>query len=91
MKKLLKPVAVLLCLGAILLAVPNQNFAAKKGTYSSFTALINQPVQFITSLFPFLNPIFVSGSNDYIAKAKNPIGRVRPTGDIDIGRPGSGN
>jgi len=91
MKKLTKSIAVLLCLGTLLLAVPNQNFAAKKGAYSSFTALMNQPVQFITSLFPFLSPIFISGSTNYVAKAKNPIGRVRPTGESDIGKPGSGN
>ena len=90
MKKFLKPVAVLLCLGTILLAVPSQNFAAKKVSYSSLSALINQPVQFITSLFPFLNPILISGSKNYVAKSTGPIRKVRPTGDMDIGRPSFG-
>jgi len=83
MKKL---VALTLCSVFLLLTVPSLNFAEKKATKAASILLMNQPVQLLTTMFPFLNPIFVG------TKAKGPsLGIVRPTGDISIGRPGIGD
>jgi hypothetical protein len=86
-KSFIKTVAVVLCLGFFLTAVPNLNFAAKKTSKISLSALLAQPVQLITTLFPFLNSLFDGGSKEISAT----IGKVKPPGDISIGRPGTGD
>lgn len=82
MKKL---IALTLCCVFLLLAVPSLNFAEKKATKAASILLLNQPIQLLNTLFPFLNPIFGT-------KAKGPsLGIVRPTGDSSIGKPGIGD
>jgi hypothetical protein len=78
-----KALALTLCFGFLLLAVPSLNFAEKKAKNVAVTMLLNQPLQLLTTLFPSLNPLIG------VAKAKGPsIGIARPTGDSSIGKPG---
>jgi len=92
MRKLLKPVAVLLCFGFLLMAVPNQNFAAKKQNEKfTLSLLLSQPSLLLPSILPWLNPILGSGTKDQTVKGTPSRGIVKPTGDSPIGKPGTGD
>jgi len=77
-----KAVAVLLCLGFVLMTVPNLN-AEKKAAKIDFRLLIKQPSLLITYLFPSLGNIVTKAP---VSKAPS-YAKVKPTGDVPIGKP----
>ena len=87
-KSLLKPVAVLLCFGFLLMAVPNLNSAEKKTAKLNIKLAITQS---ITSLFPWLAALIGSGSKTKGSTLPSFGGIVKPTGDAPIGKPGGGD
>jgi LytS/YehU family sensor histidine kinase len=87
-KSLLKPVAVLLCFGFLLMAVPSLNAAEKKTAKLNLKLAITQSV---TSLFPWLAALIGSGSKTKGAAILPFGGIVKPTGDAPIIKPGSGD
>jgi hypothetical protein len=87
-KSFLKPAAVVLCFGFLLMAVPSLNCAEKKAVKISFKLDITQT---ISSLFPWLNPLFAGGSKTKGSAILPFGGIVKPTGDAPIGKPGSGD
>ena len=87
-KSLLKPVAVLLCFGFLLMAVPNLNSAEKKTAKLNIKLAITQS---ITSLFPWLAALIGSGSKTKGSTLPSFGGIVNPTGDAPIGKPGGGD
>jgi len=87
-KSLLKPVAVLLCFGFLLMAVPNLNSAEKKTAKLNLKLAISQS---ITSLFPWLAALIGSGSKAKGATLPSFGGIVKPTGDAPTGKPGTGD
>ena len=87
-----KAVAVLVCFGFLLMAVPNLNFAEKKTPKLNLTLQLSQSGQMLAALFPGLNPILNSGSKGKISRGTPSSGGiVRPTGDSPIGKPGTGD
>lgn len=87
-----KAVAVLVCFGFLLMAVPNLNFAEKKTPKLNITLLLSQSGQMLAALSPGLNPILNSGSKGKISRGTPSSGGiVRPTGDAPIGKPGTGD
>jgi len=87
-KNLLKPVAVLLCFGFLLMAVPSLNAAEKKAAKLNLKLAITQSV---TSLFPWLAALIGSGSKSKGSALPSFGGIVKPTGDAPIGKPGGGD
>jgi hypothetical protein len=90
MKNLLKrSAAVLLCLGFILMIVPVMNSAENKAPKVSFIRIVKVPSLLLPSLFPFNGMI---DGTVIAAPAKGPLGgKVRPTDDIQIPKPGLGD
>ena len=87
-KNLLKPVAVLLCFGFLLMAVPNLNSAEKKTAKLNLKLAITQSV---ISLFPWLAALIGSGSKTKGSALPSFGGIVKPTADAPIIKPGSGD
>ncbi|MDP2915918.1 MAG: hypothetical protein Q8O91_10755 [Candidatus Aminicenantes bacterium] len=87
-KSLLKPVAVFLCFGFLLMAVPNLNSAEKKTAKLNLKLAITQS---ITSLFPWLGVLIGSGFKTKGSALPSFGGIVKPTGDAPIITPGSGD
>jgi len=87
-KSLLRPVAVLLCFGFLLMAVPNLNSAEKKTAKLNLKLAITQS---ITSLFPWLAALIGSGSKTKGSTLPSFGGIVKPTGDAPTGKPGGGD
>jgi hypothetical protein len=90
-KSYLKAVAVILCFGFLLMAVPNLNSAEKKAGKLGLLPIISQPGLLMNSLFPWLNPIFDHGSKPADTKNVPGHGIVRPTDDVSIVKPGTGD
>ena len=87
-KSLLKPVAVLLCFGFLLMAVPSLNSAEKKTAKLNLKLAITQSV---ISLFPWLGALIGSGFKTKSSTIPSFGGIVKPTGDGSIGKPGTGD
>ena len=87
-KSLLKPVAVLVCFGFLLMAVPSLNAAEKKTVKLNLKLAITQS---ITSLFPWLGALIGSGIKTKGSALASFGGIVKPTGDAPIGKPGGGD
>jgi hypothetical protein len=86
-----KSVAALLCLGFILVAVPMMNSAEKKAPKVGIVQLVRLPSLLISSAFPYLSSIIdVSSLTSTIARTPT-SGKVRPTDDIQIPKPGTGD
>jgi hypothetical protein len=86
-----KSVAALLCLGFILVAVPTMNSAERKAPKVSIIQLVKLPSLLISSAFPCLSSI-VDVSSLTSTTARTPTsGKVKPTDDIQIPKPGKGN
>lgn len=86
-----KTVVALLCLGFVFVAVPTMNSAERKAPHSGIFQMIKMPSLLISSAIPALGSIFDPGSI-FLTPAKGPIdGKVKPTDDIQIPKPGSGN
>jgi len=87
-----KAVAVLVCFGFLLMAIPNLNFAEKKTPKFNSALLLSHSGQMLAALSPGLNPILNSGSKGKISRGTPSSGGiVRPTGDYPIGKPGTGD
>ncbi len=90
-KSRLKAIAVILCFGFLLMAVPNLNSAEKKAGKVILPPIISHPVLLLNVLFPWLNPIPDQGSKPADTKNQSGHGTVRPTDDSSIGKPGTGD
>jgi hypothetical protein len=80
--------AVLLALGLVLMIVPVMNSAVSKAPRTSFVQIVKLPALLFSSM------IQVPAADDatIAAPVKNPSsGKVRPTDDIQIPKPGTGN
>jgi hypothetical protein len=89
MSKFFKAAAVLLCFAFVLIAVPTLNSAVQKPMRPSLALFLNQPVQTLTAAMPFLNIFY--GKDMKATKVFTGKMIVRPTTDVSIGRPGSGD
>ena len=86
-----KSVVALLCLGFILVAVPTMNSAERKVPKVSIIQLVKLPSLLISSAFPYLGSIVDVGTVS-ATPAKGPnSGKVKPTDDIQIPKPSSGD
>jgi hypothetical protein len=90
-KSYLKAVAVILCFGFLLMAVPNLNSAEKKAGNIGLSPIFSQSGLLMNSLFPWLNPIFSHGSKPADTKNQFGHGVVRPTDDMNTLKPGTGD
>jgi hypothetical protein len=86
----MKTVAVVLCFAFLLLAVPSLNFA-EKTTKFDFKTLLKVPVNLFNSLVPFISSIFTPATKEAYQSGNSFAGKVRPTGDSSIGKPGTGD
>ena len=87
-KSFLKAVALLVCFGFLLTAVPGLNAAEKKAVTHSLKPSITKSIVF---LFPWLGALIGSGSKTTGALLPSLNGLVKPTGDAPTGKPGSGD
>jgi len=90
-KSYLKAVAVILCFGFLLMAVPNLNSAEKKAGKLGPLSIVSHPGSLLNALFPWLNLNIDNGSKPADTKNPNIRGIVRPTDDSSIGKPGTGD
>ncbi len=90
MKSSIKQFAVvILCLGFVLTVVPAMNSAEHKAGKTSLVQIVKLPTLLVPSLLPFNGML---DSPVIAAPAKNsPKGSVRPTDDILIPKPGTGD
>ena len=86
-----KSVVALLCLGFILVAVPAMNSAEKKASKIGVIQIVKFPSLLVSSAFPYLGSIVDFGSVSATPDRGPNGGKVRPTDDIQIPKPGSGN
>ena len=86
-----KTVVALLCLGFILMAVPAMNSAEKKASKVGVIQIVKLPSLLLSSAFPYLGSIVDLGSVSATPAGDPSNGKVRPTDDIQIPKPGSGN
>jgi hypothetical protein len=89
-KFFVRTVAILVVIGILAVAVPALKSAERKSTapWSVFQVL-RQPTLLLSSLFPASTIIQVSVKSP--AGNTPPISRVRPTGDLPVLRPGTGD
>ena len=87
-KSVVKAVALLLCFGFLLAAVPNLNAVEKKAVKLNFKLTITRS---LTTIFPWLAAIIGSGATTKGAALPAFGGIVKPTGDAPIGKPGAGD
>ena len=86
-----KSVVALLCLGFILVAAPMMSSAERRAPNAGFTRIFQLPSLLISSALPSLGSIVDPGSVS-VTPAKGPsTGKVKPTDDIQIPKPGSGD
>lgn len=90
-KTFTKTVAVLVCLTFIAVFVPALNSSEKKATKFSLNTILTQPLLLLSSLFPSLNIYVEDESRQIVATSTASLKKVRPTGDMSIGRPGTGD
>jgi hypothetical protein len=84
-------VAVLLCVGFVVLAVPTLN-SAEKAPALGLRTMLRQPGILLSSLLPSLGSAFFSVSqNAPASKMSSAKGRVKPTGDVTIPKPSVGD
>jgi hypothetical protein len=86
-----KTIVALLCLGFILAAVPAMNSAEKKAPKISAIQIVKFPSLLVSSAFPYRGSIVDLGSVSATPAGDPSNGKVRPTEDIQIPKPGSGN
>jgi hypothetical protein len=89
---LIKSVAIVLCLAFIGIAGSGL-FAAERSTSRIDVRLLFQkPIQFLISVFPGFNSIFSSKKRQVVTTSTpTSSGIVKPTGDLLIGRPSTGD
>jgi len=85
-KTLFKAVSLLVVFSVLALSVPNTANARENNSKFTFSQLIQHPVDFLTSLFPFLqkNQQPTNTHDTYTQDTEN---TVQKTGDLDIDRP----
>ena len=86
-----KSVVALLCLGFILVAVPTMNSAEKRAPKAGFIQMVKLPSLLISAAIPVLDAIVDLGAISAMPSKGPNGGKVRPTDDIQIPKPGSGN
>lgn len=75
-----KAVALFICFGLLLLAVPNLNAMDKKAQRFDIRQVIKRSVVNLSSMLPFLTPVFGSWeSHDY---KNNKMSKIRITGGL---------
>jgi len=87
-KSTLKVVALLLCFGFLLTAVPSLNAIEKKAVKLNLNPTV---IKSLTTLFPWLATLLAGGSKAKLSTLPSFRGIVKPTGDAPIGKPGTGN
>jgi hypothetical protein len=89
-KFFVRTVAIVLVIGILAVAVPALKSAERKATApSTVLQLLRQPMLLLSSLFPASTVIQISAK---VAEgSKVPAGRVKPTGDSPVLRPGTGD
>jgi len=75
-----KAVALFICFGLLLLAVPNLNAMDKKAQRFDFRQLITKSAMAFTTMLPFLTPVF--GSWESNSFNKNTSNKIRITGGL---------
>ena len=89
-KFFVRTVAIVVVIGILAMAVPALKSAERKSTApSSVFQMLRQPMLLLSSLFPASTVIQVSVKSP--AGSPAPISRVRPTGDLPVLRPGTGD
>jgi hypothetical protein len=84
-------VVALLCLGFILVAVPTMSSAERKVPKINVIQMVKLPSLLISSAIPALGAIVDLGSLSATPGQGPNGGKVKPTDDIQIPKPGSGN
>jgi hypothetical protein len=89
-KLFVRTVAIVVVIGILAVAVPALKSAERKATApANVFQILRQPMLLLSSLFPASTVIQVSVKSP--AGSPAPIGRVRPTGDLPVLRPGTGD
>jgi hypothetical protein len=90
-KTLVRCLAVLVCLGLLAVAVPSLSSATRVSGKMTVSQILKQPALIILSLLPAQDSYSV-GADQMGTKAPGQApARVRPTTDIPIPRPGTGD
>jgi len=85
-----RTVAIVLVIGILAITVPALKSAERKtAAKSTVFQIFKQPILLLASLFPASTVIQVSAK--IAAGSSVPAGRVRPTGDSPVLRPGTGD
>lgn len=77
-KTLAKIAALSVCLGLLLMSVPNVNAVEKKAPKLNF---LKKPVMLINSIIPFFTSIFDSGKNS--TDQTTTVKKVKTAGDLN--------
>ncbi len=85
-KTLFKAVSLLVVFSVLALSLPNAANARDNNARFTFSQLIQHPVDFITSLFPFLQKN-QQPTNTHDTYDQDTNNTVQKTGDLDIPRP----
>ena len=85
-KTLFKAVSLLVVFSVLALSLPNAANARENNGRFTFSQLINHPVEFFTSLFPFLQKN-QQPANTHDTYDQDTNNTVQKTGDLDIDRP----
>lgn len=86
-KSLFKAVSLLVVFSILALSFPHEANAKQNNPRFTFTQLIQQPVDFLVSLFPFLQKNSQQKTDIYENSNQNTENSVQKTGDLDIDRP----
>jgi hypothetical protein len=90
-KALVRCLAVLLCLGILAVAVPSLSSATRTSGKMTVAKMLKMPALVILSLLPAQNAYSVSADQIGTKAPGQTPARVRPTTDIPIPRPGTGD
>ncbi|MBD3412963.1 MAG: hypothetical protein GF421_00835 [Candidatus Aminicenantes bacterium] len=86
-KTLFKAVSLVVVFSLLALALPNTAQAKQNNAKFTFAQIINQPAQFIVSLFPFLQNNSQQRTDRQDSSDQNTDQTVQKTGELDIDRP----
>jgi len=90
---IIRSLVVVVCLGILATAVPSLNSAGKATAKANYVQFVKQPLLILSTLLPMLNPYYFEVVSSSVSTT--PAGLfpriVRPTGDMPVIRPSTGD
>ena len=91
-KRTIRLVAIIACFSILTLSVPGAIAADKKGKKINFRNIIEKPMWVLSTIFPFISPIYDTGTDNSITNNNNNTysGKIKITDSVPKAKPPDG-